>query len=289
MNNKNKQEENIGAFFDHIEKKKEKSAKIRRIIGRIMRLIIPFFLVPLLMLFGAIVSPIFSSGDIGRIGIAVALAFIVFFPLYSLIYGIFATINEKGKYRFALYNSVVSTMQFLILDGFDLNAMQYYIGILFTILFWTLIPIWIYNNNHNNGNEESLIIDSLGKLGKSLLYLCAAFLVSIYLQNLMFSDSLDISFAYTIIIMLFFILFPLASFFYSKKFIPKNTKKLFKSVICPAVLATSYLIACYRVNATYLITLVLFVWCEIWSLIGLKAKKSGTDNAETGDVQKEIK
>ncbi len=283
MDYQNKHKEN------NVDKKKEKSAKVKRTIKLVMQFIIPFFLLPFLMLFGVVISPIFPSNDIGGIGIALVLVFFIFFPLYGFIYGIFVAINEKGEFRFAIYNSVVSTMQFFILGDFDLYAMQYYIGIFFTILFWTLIPIWIYNNNHNNGNEESLIIDSLGKMGKSLLYLCAAFLVSIYLQNLMFSDSVDISFAYTIIIMLFFILFPLASFFYSKKFIPKNTKKLFKSVICPAVLATSYLIACYRVNATYLITLVLFVWCETWSLIGLRAKKSDNDNAETGDALKAIK
>ncbi len=145
MDNKNKYEDQVDTFFDDVDKKKEKLEKVKRIIKFVMRLIFPFFLFPLMMLFGGVFSLMLPKNNIGVIGVAVALVFLLFFPLYSFIYGMFIARSEKRNYFFAIYNSSVSTMQFCILDGFDLHAIKFYVCVFFSILFWTLVSVRIYN------------------------------------------------------------------------------------------------------------------------------------------------
>ena len=121
MDNKNKQEENVETFSDNIEKKKEKSAKVKRIIGLIIRIITPWLLLPVLILVLLAIRPIlFSKNDTGYGNIAIFLlfVFIAFFPFYGLIYGIFIAKSEKRKYLFALYNPAVSTLIFYIIKIF---------------------------------------------------------------------------------------------------------------------------------------------------------------------------
>ena len=86
MDNQNKYEDKIDTFFDNLDKKKERSEKVRRIIKFVMRLIFPFFLLPFMMLFGVVVSLMLPRNNIGGIGVSIALVFLLFFPLYSIIY-----------------------------------------------------------------------------------------------------------------------------------------------------------------------------------------------------------
>ena len=116
------------------------------------------------------------------------------------------------------------------------------------------------------------------KKAKKLLYLFSVFFISIFVQVIFFQilafyNLVNLITWITIMILLFLVLFPLAAFFYSKAFIPRNNKKWLKSVICPAVLALSYLILYFREDETYGIALILFAWCEIWSLIGMKGSQ----------------
>jgi glucan phosphoethanolaminetransferase (alkaline phosphatase superfamily) len=110
------------------------------------------------------------------------------------------------------------------------------------------------------------------KMVKSLAYLLSIFFISVFFQLVLWRTGLFMGL--TLLLILFIILMPLASFFYSKSFIARNNKKWLKSVICPIVLAISYLVLYFREDETYVFALILFVWCEIWSLIGLRGLKS---------------
>ena len=271
MENKNKQEKNVGAFSENAKKTENKSSKIKLIISRIILFIMPLVLLPASIAVLLVVGPLLPN-DWGSIYIGVIIILCVF-SIHGYIYGLFVAQSEKRKKIFALYNPAVSTIVFYMTKIFD-RYLSYYVAMFAVIAFWTLVPIWRYNYNHNSeNNEEASSKDEPGKIAKKLLYLFSIFFISIFLRNLIFSDSIDSLIAYAILVTLFFVLFPLASFFYSKAFLKNNRDKWLKSVICPAVLALSYLILYFRVDKTYIIALILFVWCEIWSLIGMKGSQ----------------
>jgi hypothetical protein len=106
---------------------------------------------------------------------------------------------------------------------------------------------------------------------KKIAYLFSIFFISVFFQLVLWKAGLIMG--VISLLTLFIILMPLASFLYSKKFIPKNKDKWFKSLVCPLVLAMSYFVLYLREDETYVFALVLFAWCEIWSLIGLRETK----------------
>jgi hypothetical protein len=148
------------------------------------------------------------------------------------------------------------------------------------LLIWTFVPLGIYNHNHNSEtDEEAPSVDKAWKAIKIILYLFVTYFISALLQRIAFSNSIDIFVGYAILLILFFVLFPLASFFYSKIFISKSVNKWLRLVICPIFLVMSYVFSFLGNNSfsipdnkTFLISLTLFVWCEIWSLIGINRK-----------------
>ena len=148
MDNKNKQEENVETFSENVDIKKEKSAKTRKIIGRILRLIIPPFFPFLFSFAGSILMcliPKLKNDDFG-IGSLIILA-LVFVPVYCIIYGRSVAKNEEKKYFYALYNSIVSFWYYF------LGGLYPMIIIAFGwFIFWTSVPIWIYNYNHDPDN-----------------------------------------------------------------------------------------------------------------------------------------
>lgn len=152
MDNQNKQEEKIGTFFDIIEKKKNNSFKKRRIISRIIRLIISLIFPFIYAVIANIVAYLVPS-LLDDFGIVInVLCILILVPIYCIIYGISVVRNEKRKYLFALYNPIVSCW-FLFLDWSWSFAFFSYGW----LLFWTLVPIWKYNYDHNpeNHGEQS--------------------------------------------------------------------------------------------------------------------------------------
>ena len=67
----------------------------------------------------------------------------------------------------------------------------------------------------------------------------------------------------------FFIVYPSVSFVYSKKFISNGKYRLLQSILCPMAFTFSYTCLLFTEEETYLYALVIFVWCELWSLLGL--------------------
>ena len=150
MDNRNRQEENIGSFFDRVEKKKERSVKARRIISRIIRLIIPPFFPFLFAYIGNIVIyliPILAD-DYGVTAILFCALFLA--PIYSIIYGISVVRNEKRKYLFALYNPIVSFLYY-----FSFGIYLWTILAFMWLAFWTLVPVWSHNSMINKLNEKT--------------------------------------------------------------------------------------------------------------------------------------
>ncbi len=101
---------------------------------------------------------------------------------------------------------------------------------------------------------------------KRLFYLLSAFLISIVLQIV---SRADLIIGIAILCILFFLLVPFATFFYARVLIQKEKNKWLQSLICPVTLMLSYMILYFWERETYIYSLILLAWGEIWSLLGL--------------------
>ena len=136
-------EEVAGDFFASMEKKK--SAKIRRIIHRIIRLIIPIFFSWLFFCSCGVVLyllPVLKD-DFGVVVTLFCALFLV--PIYCIIYGTSVAKNEKRKYLFSLYNPVISVLSFLCIGYPSKNVSGIHVSFFMWLSFWTLVPVRIYN------------------------------------------------------------------------------------------------------------------------------------------------
>ena len=260
MNNKSKQEEKTEAYM---ENRKEKSALKIRIVGRIIRLIIPIFFPFLYAIIGNVILYCLPAlkDDFGVI--INIFCIVIFVPIYCIVYGYSVAKNEKRKYIFALYNPMASCWFYFL----DWNNSFYFFSLVW-ISFWTFVPIWISNQKHEGEGIESSSIYKMWKAIKKILYLFVIFFISSFFQSLAFSKSVDSFWGSIILLLLYFVLFPVASFYYSKVFVSTNEKKWIMSVICPVFLVISFNFG-FPKNETFVLSLALFVWCEVWSLIGL--------------------
>lgn len=66
---------------------------------------------------------------------------------------------------------------------------------------------------------------------------------------------------------------PLTSFFYSKKYLKDGKRSIPYTLIHSFSLAFSYLMFYDPNIETYCFALILFVWCEVWALLGLIRKE----------------
>jgi len=106
-------------------------------------------------------------------------------------------------------------------------------------------------------------------------YLILIFLISIVMQVIMVLQDLVLAIATMIVI--FVNIFPFISFFYSKLLISNGHNRLLLSLLCPATLTLSYVALFFDGDeAKYLYSLILFAWCELWSLLGLIKRKHKT-------------
>jgi hypothetical protein len=71
-----------------------------------------------------------------------------------------------------------------------------------------------------------------------------------------------------------FIVHPLVSFLFSKKLIANGRYRFLQSVLCPAVFVLAYVIAFENGFPEFLYPIILFAWCELWSLLGVARKKA---------------
>ena len=66
---------------------------------------------------------------------------------------------------------------------------------------------------------------------------------------------------------------PLTSFLYSKKYLKEGKRSILYTLIHSFLLAFSYLIFFNSDSGAYGWTFILFVWCEVWALLGLIRKE----------------
>ena len=117
-------------------------------------------------------------------------------------------------------------------------------------------------------------MNTLKKVGFLVLIL----LTSVIMQFLAMQDLI---LGISIILIWFFAVYPSVSFAYSKKFISNGRYRLLQSILCPVTFALSYVSFFFMEGETYLYTLVIFAWCELWSLLGLIKQKK--DNKKKAD------
>lgn len=108
-------------------------------------------------------------------------------------------------------------------------------------------------------------------------YLISVFLISIILQHL---AKLDLIIGIAILGILFFLLVPFATFFYTRRFVSNGKIKWLRSLVCPVTMMMSYLIWYFWEAETYLFALILLVWGELWSLLGLIRRKDNKMDKE---------
>ena len=87
----------------------------------------------------------------------------------------------------------------------------------------------------------------------------------------------DLLLVVAIILIGFFIVYPSISFVYSKKLLSNGKHRILQSILCPITFALSYVSLLFMEDETYLYALVIFVWCELWSLLGLIKRKKGKE------------
>ena len=83
----------------------------------------------------------------------------------------------------------------------------------------------------------------------------------------------DLLLVVAIILIGFFIVYPSISFVYSKKLLSNGKHRILQSILCPTAFTLSYVSLLFMEDETYLYALVVFAWCELWSLLGLIKRK----------------
>lgn len=101
------------------------------------------------------------------------------------------------------------------------------------------------------------------------IYPLFSFLLSVVFQLLfLFLDESALIFVIWVMIDL-----PCSSFLYSKKFLKDGKRSIPYTLVHSFLLTFSYLLFCSPGIESFGTALVLFLWCEVWALLGLIRKQ----------------
>ena len=76
------------------------------------------------------------------------------------------------------------------------------------------------------------------------------------------------------VLAVWFLLFmPISSFQYSKRVLRNYKNRIVYTLLHSLSICLSYLLLFFMEGETYFYALVVFIWCEIWGLIGLIGKR----------------
>jgi len=115
---------------------------------------------------------------------------------------------------------------------------------------------------------------TIKKIGYLVLILSLSVIIQFFTFFVLAQDLLLVV---AIILIGFFIVYPSISFVYSKKLLSNGKHRILQSILCPITFALSYVSLLFMEDETYLYALVIFVWCELWSLLGLIKRKKGKE------------
>ena len=108
---------------------------------------------------------------------------------------------------------------------------------------------------------------------KKLVYLSLTSMLAAILQHLALLDLLDLIWGIAILCIGFFVVHPLLSFTYSKILISNGHYRLLQSCLYPITSTLVYVISFKNGFPNFLYPIILFAWCELWSLLGLIKRK----------------
>ena len=98
------------------------------------------------------------------------------------------------------------------------------------------------------------------------IYPLFSFLLSAGIQFLFMENT-------AVFVVWIFLYLPLTSFFYSKKFLKGGKSSIPYTLIHSFSLSFSYLMFYYSEEGSYGAAVLLFLWCEVWALLGLIRKE----------------
>lgn len=101
------------------------------------------------------------------------------------------------------------------------------------------------------------------------IYPLVSFLVSIGFQLIF----INLEYHVTIFVLWIIVYLPFTSFFYSKKFLKEGKRSIPYTLIHSFSLSFSYLMFYFLETEAYGMALLLFLWCEVWALLGLIRKQ----------------
>ena len=101
------------------------------------------------------------------------------------------------------------------------------------------------------------------------IYPLVSFILSVGVQTIALCSEYDaVLFVFWAIVYL-----PFSSFFYSKKFLRGGKRSIPYTLIHSFALSFSYVIFYFSEEDIYGAVLLLFLWCEVWALLGLIRKQ----------------
>lgn len=98
------------------------------------------------------------------------------------------------------------------------------------------------------------------------IYPLVSFLLSVGIQLIFMENA-------AVFIVWIFIYLPLTSFFYSKRFLKGGKSSIPYTLIHSFSLSFSYLMLYFSEEGSYGVAVLLFLWCEVWALLGLIRKE----------------
>ncbi len=116
---------------------------------------------------------------------------------------------------------------------------------------------------------------------KIILYPIISFIISfLTMLGLGFAEG-DLSMAVlgVGVVAIWFLLFmPISSFQYSKRVLRNCKNRIVYTLLHSLSICLSYLLLFFMEGETYFIALGVFIWCEIWGLLGLIGKRDKNKN-----------
>lgn len=101
------------------------------------------------------------------------------------------------------------------------------------------------------------------------IYPLVSFFVSIVFQLIF----VHLEYYAAVFVLWVIVYLPLTSFFYSKKFLKEGRRSIPYTLIHSFSLSFSYLMFYLSDKESYGMALLLFLWCEVWALLGLIRKQ----------------
>ena len=122
-----------------------------------------------------------------------------------------------------------------------------------------------------NGLKKLVYLSLTSMLAAILQHL--ALLTMVVLKTALLLDLLDLIWGIAILCIGFFVVHPLLSFTYSKILISNGHYRLLQSCLYPITSTLVYVISFKNGFPNFLYPIILFAWCELWSLLGLIKRK----------------